>query len=508
MKYDYSKLQNGSDIRGIAMDNIPGENINLTEEAVERLAKGFLYLLTLKTGKAPSELSVAVGRDSRLSGPALEQAFANALSGYGCKILVCGLASTPAMFMATVFPEFKCDGSVMITASHLPMNRNGMKFFDANGGLDKADIADIINFAESNSILGRLMPAHAENNVTEVDLMSVYCKHLRDLITENVGDGDKPLKGLSITVDAGNGAGGFYASHVLEPLGADVSSSQFLEPDGSFPNHAPNPENKEAIASICAKVSEAKTNLGLIFDTDVDRASAVDEHGNEINRDAIVALAAALIADKFPGTTVVTDSITGKPLTAFLEQELGLKHLRFKRGYKNVINKANELCEQGTDSQLAIETSGHAAYKENYFLDDGAYLATKIVIKTALLHKEGRGISTLISGLAKPAESREVRFPILAEDFGALGDRIISELTDAVKAGEISFASLEEPNYEGVRINFDSPDTDGWLLLRKSLHDPIMPLNIESSVEGGCRQIADIVRPFIAKYEELDISAL
>ena len=140
--------------------------------------------------------------------------------------------------------------------------------------------------------------------------------------------------------------------------------------------------------AICARVKEAGSDLGLIFDTDVDRSSAVDEHGNEINRNGIVAMAAALIADRYPGTTVVTDSITSNQLTDFLENKLGLSHLRYKRGYKNVINKAIELCESGVDSQLAIETSGHAAYKENYFLDDGAYLATKIVVKAARLFKD------------------------------------------------------------------------------------------------------------------------
>lgn len=100
-------------------------------------------------------------------------------------------------------------------------------------------------------------------------------------------------------------------------------------------------------------------------------------------------MAAALIAKEYPGTTVVTDSITSDQLTEYLEQCLGLKHLRYKRGYRNVINKAMELNEHGIDSQLAIETSGHAAYKENYFLDDGAYLATKIVIKLAQIRNAG-----------------------------------------------------------------------------------------------------------------------
>ena len=108
------------------------------------------------------------------------------------------------------------------------------------------------------------------------------------------------------------------------------------------------------------------------------------------NRNAIVALAAALIADSHPGSTVVTDSVTSRGLTSFLEVSLGLKHLRFKRGYKNVINKSIELNAQGIESYLAIETSGHAAYKENFFLDDGAYLATKIVIAAAKCKKKAK----------------------------------------------------------------------------------------------------------------------
>ena len=174
---------------------------------------------------------------------------------------------------------------------------------------------------------------------------------------------DKPLAGLKIVVDAGNGAGGFYAEQILAPLGADVSASQFLEPDGHFPNHQPNPENKEAMQSISRRVVESGADFGLIFDTDVDRSSAVDKNGREISRNAIVAMAAALIAVEHPGTTVVTDSITSDELTVYLEDCLGLKHLRFKRGYKNVINKSIALNKEGIDSQLAIETSGHAAYK-------------------------------------------------------------------------------------------------------------------------------------------------
>ena len=506
-KYDYSKLQNGSDIRGVAIGGVSGEIVNLDRETTERLAKGFLYWLSSKTGKEPASLTISIGRDPRLSGPDLTDAFCQALSPYGCRLLNAGLASTPAMFMSTIFEEYKCDGAIMVTASHLPFNRNGLTFFDRGGGLDKGDITDIITYAESDSILNSIR-GQTPGEVAEIPLLDTYSAHLRRLIIDGTGLGEKPLTGMKITVDAGNGSGGFFATKVLEPLGADISSSQFLEPDGTFPNHAPNPEDKKAMEAICSRVKDAETDLGLIFDTDVDRSSAVDEKGCEINRNGIVAMAAALIADDNPGTTVVTDSITSNQLTSFLEKKLGLKHLRFKRGYKNVINKSIQLNQEGTDSQLAIETSGHAAYKENYFLDDGAYLATKIVIKAAKLYQAGQGISKVIADMEMPAESVEVRFPILAANFAAYGDQIIEDLRDLVASGQLEGATLVTPNYEGVRINFERPSLKGWLLLRKSLHDPIMPLNIESDTEGGCAAIRELLKPILEAYEELDISAL
>ena len=505
IEYNFGALQNGSDICGVAMEVPGGKAVNLGDVATARIAKGFLFWLSNKTGKKPSEITVSIGRDSRLTGPELEAAFAYALIPYGVTVLRAGLASTPAMFMSTVFNECRCDGAVMITASHLPKERNGFKFFDADGGLNKGDITDIITFAESDSILGRLMPV-TPGSIEDSNLMELYCAHLRKLITDGVGSGETPLSGLKITVDAGNGGGGFFARNVLEPLGADVSSSQFLEPDGEFPNHAPNPEDKAAMASICSRVKEAGSDLGLIFDTDVDRASAVDENGCEINRNKIVALAAALIENPSAGTTVVTDSITSGHLKDFLESTLNLKHLRFRRGYRNVINKAMELREEGIDARLAIETSGHAAYEENYFLDDGAYLATKIVIKTALLHKDGKGISSLIADMAEPAESREIRFPILTDDFSPYADKVLAAFEEA--GNSIDRCSLASPNYEGIRLEFTDPEIAGWLLIRKSLHDPIMPLNLESDVSGGVDKMLALIKPVLDRFEKLDKSVL
>lgn len=497
MSLDYSKLQNGSDIRGVALVGDDGKAVNLTRTETLRLTMGFAKWLSEKCSKEYKDLKVSVGHDSRLTAEALKTAICDAFAYLGVEVLDCGLASTPAMFMSTIFEDFKCDGAIMITASHLPFNRNGFKYFDKDGGLNKADITQIIRYAESMDLPETIETATAP----KVDLIATYSAHLRKKIIEEVNHPEhyeKPLKGLKIVVDAGNGAGGFYAKQILEPLGADITGSQFLEPDGNFPNHAPNPENKEAMASICKAVKENNADFGIIFDTDVDRSSAVDANGKEINRNAIVAMAAALIAREHPGTTVVTDSITSDQLTVYIEKCLGLKHLRFKRGYKNVINKSIELNEAGIDSQLAIETSGHAAYKENYFLDDGAYLATKIVIKAAQLKQQNVGLDVILASLEEPIESIEKRFGIDREDFAAYADEVLEGLKQWVQAGEgkAQGTSLVTPNYEGVRINFNTDKVQGWCLLRKSLHDPQMPLNVEVT-KGCCEDIMECLMEYL-----------
>ncbi len=507
---NYAKLQNGSDIRGVAL---PGKDpVNLDENAAKDLSRAFCFWLSEKLGKPMEKLLIAVGRDSRISGPQLAEWVCKGIESCGAGSLDCGMCSTPAMFMACRFPEISADGSIMITASHLPMERNGFKYFTAEGGLDKPDITTLIELAQSESIPEKLLkPFSGKLQLPEgKGLMDLYQEHLKNTIRKGLGagNGDKALAGLHIVVDAGNGAGGFFVSGVLEPLGADCSGSRYLEPDGSFPNHQPNPENAEAMASICEAVTASGADLGIIFDTDVDRASAVDSKGRPIGRNEIVALAAVLASEGHPGTTVVTDSITSTQLHSFLEKDLGLKHLRFKRGYKNVINKGLELNTEGTDCQLAIETSGHAALKENFFLDDGAYLATKIVVKAAQLKAQGKYIEDCIAALEKPLEAAEFRLPLLAEDFAPYADGIMNELKAAVEEGLLPGFSLELPNYEGIRINADTAHGDGWLLIRKSLHEPLMPVNIEANQPGGLELIKSSLAGFLKKYGQLNISSL
>lgn len=239
--------------------------------------------------------------------------------------------------MFHVTRDLGCDGSVQITASHHPFNRNGLKFFTKGGGLDAPDIEAILQYAQDG-----VQPPRGEGSVRQVNYMAIYCEHLRQMIQKGIQAPDyaHPLSGFHIVVDAGNGVGGFYASDVLRPLGADVSGSRFLDPDGRFPNHIPNPENEAAMASAREATLQSRADLGVIFDTDVHRAGVVDSKGDEINRNRLVALASAIALENCPGGTAVTDSITSTGLRAFIEKTLGGKHRRFKRGYRNVINEA------------------------------------------------------------------------------------------------------------------------------------------------------------------------
>ncbi|MHC1684586.1 MAG: phosphomannomutase/phosphoglucomutase [Clostridiaceae bacterium] len=503
MSNQLDKLQNGTDIRGIAINN-PEKQVNLTNESARLIAYGFGNWLKSKTGKDFRQLKVAIGMDSRLSGPALKSSIIKELIDLGCNVYDCDICTTPAMFITTKLENFKCDGSVMVTASHLPYYYNGLKIFTEKGGCEKEDIKEIIDKAS----IEENIPSTNKGEVFKVDFIEEYSKLLVNLIREGASSKinyDKPLAGSKIIVDAGNGAGGFFASKVLEVLGADTTGSQFLEPDGMFPNHIPNPENKEAMNSIRQAVLKTNADLGIIFDTDVDRAAIVSSDGKEINKNALIALISAIVLEDYPNSIIVTDSVTSSGLSEFISN-LGGVHHRFKRGYKNVINESKKLNEEGKESYLAIETSGHAALKENYFLDDGAYLIAKILIKMAKLKEEGKEISCLIDNLESPKESKDFRISIKREEFRTYGEIIIEGLKKYTQ--QVSGWNIEPKNYEGVRINCDKDNGDGWLLLRLSLHEPILALNIESDSDNGVNVILEKLIPFLKNYEELVLDNL
>lgn len=490
----FSKIKNGSDIRGIASK----DNIELTNEVVEKIAKSFVLWIANTYKLEFKDITVAIGHDSRISAQRLKNVFINTIRDMGVNVYDCFLATTPAMFMAVSI--LKCTACVQITASHLPGEKNGFKFFTSKGCLNSDDIEEILSVAQDQKLH---FVSSKQGSVREINIMKHYSEKLIKLIKENSdSNNDKPLKNLKIIVDAGNGAGGFFAKDVLEVLGADISASIGLEPDGTFPIHIPNPENKEVLKTICKLTKENNADMGIVFDTDVDRVAIVDSFGNLLSGTKLIALVSYFILKQHPKSVIVTDSMTYDSLRKFIESNSGLQ-FRYKRGYSNVINMAKRINEKGGNCQVAIETSGHCAFKENNFMDDGAYLACKIIIEALKIKNMSKTFNDLISGLEMPIEELNFRLNL---KFDADINKVIKDLKSYAKSSKI--VKFDEENVDGVRIIFSERHQRGVLLIRESLHEPKLIVYMESYSFGGIKAIHSFAKSFLKKYDFIDISNL
>jgi phosphomannomutase len=478
--------------------------------------------------KTNTIITIALGQDPRTHGMRLTDALARGAESRlpgTIRVVYTGIATTPAC--AAFCRLLKtADAAVMVTASHLPGDRNGMKFYTAAAaGMTRADIAQLgmraMAHAETWYATGNVPPTSGHDSVfcsEWVDWMPAYADMLQQAVVREVQSGTAlPLQGLKIVFNPGNGAGSFFQS-VLENLGADATSSIHLEPDGTFPNGIPNPESDDMMQQTIQACEKTQADLGIMLDTDADRCGFVvprtvvtdDASGSitkrsdyePLNRNRLIALLGVVFSRSDPGCAVVTDSVTSEGLTTFLEQ-LGLKHVRYLKGYANVINKAKELTESGQlNAALAIETSGHCAMQENDYLDDGTYTAVKVVSLLARERAAGTAsLLDLIKDMPELDEICELRCPVkdgsletMREvfDFCALGMERSCEGEDpAVEAWQI-----DTENLEGIRIRTGN---GGFMMLRKSLHDPIISLQIEARSKQEAR--AFVVEPLLRLFE-------
>ncbi|KAE9450378.1 hypothetical protein C3L33_17722, partial [Rhododendron williamsianum] len=328
----------------------------------------------------------------------------------------------------------------------------------------------------------------------------------------------RPLMKLQIIVNAGNGSGGFFTWDVLDKLGADTFGSLHLNPDGMFPNHIPNPEDKTAMSLTRSAVLSNSADLGIVFDTDVDRSGVVDKYGNPINGDKLIALMSAIVLREHPGTTIVTDARTSMALTRFIT-ERGGRHCLYRVGYRNVIDKGVQLDRDGVETHLMMETSGHGALKENHFLDDGAYMVVKIIIEMVRMKLEGsdEGIGSLIKDLEEPLESVELRMNVLSEPREAKAKAIeaIEEFRNYIEEGrlpgwELDFcgecwvsegclvdsndapAAVDAHMYR-AKVSDEEHGQHGWVHIRQSIHNPNIAVNMQSTVRGGCKSMTRVL---------------
>lgn len=537
----FEQLESGSDIRGRFVDHprrgsvaavaraIRGESLPaLTPFAAHCL--GFAFATMIRNSQPPSGenvVDICIGQDPRFHGTCLADAFSRgAESVQGVRVVYTGLATTPSMF------EFcrsgLCAGAVMVTASHLPGDRNGMKFFTAEGGFEKPQIKILVSLAQRRAAYwydqATIPPTSGQDAVycsEWVDYMPMYISSLkRALVREVKGENqlqEKPestLKGLKLVLNSGNGSGGFFKT-ILEDLGADVSQSLNLEPDGNFPGGIPNPESRSMVEATIRACEAANADLGILLDTDADRCGLVaprtiNENGvrsnyEAINRNRLIALMGVIFARQSPGCSIVTCSVTSEGLSKFLQNDLGLTHVRHVKGYANVIHRAKMISESGQgNAEVAIETSGHCALKENGYMDDGTYTAVKIISLLAREKADHPSLSllSLFDGMKEMAEVVEIRCsPVdgTLESTGRLFDYAALEIE--ASCSTVPGWSLDRDNLEGVRV---AVGNDGaFFMLRKSLHDPVLSLQIEADSKEEARTA--MVFPIISIFESEQI---
>ncbi|GHU68187.1 phosphoglucomutase [Clostridia bacterium] len=493
--YNLHLLKSGTDLRGVASGD--PASITLTPEHAWRAAVGFARWLkstsksklSLTNGDAAAEklFCIAVGRDSRLMGDELAKAVRNGLNSQEVATLDLGLSTTPAMFMITQDEHHICDAAVMVTASHLPARYNGLKFIIQTGGLESSELDAVIK--QTDGLDSQYKSDHRSDLTLNgsVDFSPYYLDGFTQQVCSTLGangEAEKPLNGLHVVIDASSGSGGFYAQW-LESLGADISGSINLKPDGTFPAHNPNPEDESAIKALSAATLKAGADLGVILDADCDRAALVAADGSPLYRERLIALCADMVIRETPGAAIVTDSVTSPALRAFIERRGGV-HRCYKRGYKNVISEAKRLNDSGVVCPLAIETSGHAAFADNRFLDDGMMLATRLIIEAVKMKREGKTLTDRIADLTEQLESVEWR--ITMEDSVRRSESLELMrrwIKDHPQAGYNLVDSAE-----GVRAE----RAGGWFLLRGSLHEPMLVWNAASDISGGVERMkADLI---------------
>lgn len=486
--------------------------------------------------------TICIGRDPRLHGERLADAFARGAESQGLisesadgvtmpvRVVYTDVATTPSMY------EFvradKCDAAVMITASHLPEDKNGFKFFSKKGGLTAPHMDELIGLAQREARswydMGVLPPSSGNAGVLcseLVNFMPYYANTLKQAIHREVNSPStsshsKPLSGITIAVNPGDGSGCFF-NNVLGDLGANVAGSIHLTPDGTFPDTfgVPNPEKKDMVEETMRACEACNADIGVMFDTDADRAGfvlprVINKDGMKsdyepLNGNRLIALLSVLFSSSSPGCTIVTDSTTSEGLNAFLEKKLGLNHFRFLRGYANVIGKAKELTESGeANAEIAIETSGHCAMKENGYVDDGTYTAVKIIGLLARTAAEGEGsLLDLISDLDELPFDEEFR---IQETTGSLETttsrfkQVSQSMKEACESRDDW--TLDEDNLEGVRVRLSS---GGFFMIRQSLHDPVISMQVESiSKEEASEKVLKPLLSMFSMHDSLDYSAL
>ena len=368
------------DIRGIAA----GANAEITPEFARALGQAFVAELGEKNPR------IAIGRDNRLTGESLSAALREGLVAGGAEVLDLDYATSPYLYFAV------CQGNlasgIEITASHNPPEFNGFKIVRRSA----APLAgtDILKLHERMENI-EPMPEIARGKSSSADLKKEYFAKLQTLAPCE--------RKLKVVVDCGNGTAGYFAPDFLRQLGVEVSEL-FCEPDGSFPNHTPDPENTKTLRELQKRVVAEGADLGIAFDGDGDRLGVVDERGDVIAPDRLIILLARDLLARKPGAEIIFDGKCSNILAMEIERAGGVAR-RWKTGHSFIKQKMRE-----TGALLAGEVSGHIFFAEDYFGVDDAFLAAAKIISIAA--RAEKSLSELFTDLPATFISPDIKIGV------------------------------------------------------------------------------------------------
>jgi phosphomannomutase/phosphoglucomutase len=432
------------DIRGLV-------DQDLTEEAVHLVGRALGTRIREAGGR-----TAAVGRDARLSGPRFAEAMISALRASGVDVKDLGVVPTPLTYFAA--HTAGVDGICMITGSHNPPEYNGLKVGLGAATFHGEEIQALHRLAESGKF------ATGAGSVAPYDVVGPYLAYVR----ENLRFGKRRLK---VVIDAGNGTGGVVAVPLFESLGIEVVPL-FVEMDGRFPNHHPDPTVEKNLEHLKAKVRETGADVGIAYDGDADRVGAVDERGSVLWGDQLMILFSRALLEEVPGAAIVGEVKCSFTLYDDIARRGG-RAIMWKAGHSLIKAKMRE-----EKALLAGEMSGHIFFGHRWFgFDDGIYSSGRLL---ELLSHTGAPLSTLLADVPETASTPELRVEC-PED----------EKFEVVRRAQEFFRTrYEAVTVDGVRVVFP----DGWGLVRASNTQPLLVLRFEAKTPERLLEIERLVR--------------
>jgi len=418
------------DVRGVVGKTITPEVYRAIGQALGTLA--------LERGAN----AIVVGRDGRLSGPALAAALADGIREAGADVVDIGMVATPMSYFAAIHLGTRC--AAMVTGSHNPPDYNGLKMVIADNALAGADIQVLKSRIEAGTL------ARGAGGYRSADIAPAYYGRI-------AGD-VKLARPMRIAVDAGNGVAGAFAPELYRRLGCPVTPL-YCDVDGTFPNHHPDPSQPANLAALIALLAEGGHELGLAFDGDGDRLGVVTPQGHIIYADRQLMLFAADLLKRIPGATVIYDVKSTRNLDPWIRRHGG-KPLMWKTGHSLIKRKMKE-----TGAALAGEMSGHIFFGERWYgFDDGLYAGARL-LEILACHDDP---AALLDALPDAVSTPELNIACAEGEHHALVTKIAAS---AQFPGATNVIRID-----GVRVEYP----DGFGLARPSNTTPVVVLRFEA----------------------------